>query len=306
MTTIAYFKGELVPIKQAQISIMTHAFNYGTGVFEGIRAYWNAEHEQLYVLRLREHYERMVQSTKLLHMELPITIDEMCEVTLELLRREGYRGDAYIRPLAYKTDEIIGVRCHNLDDQFCIWSAPFGRYLEQEEGANVCVSSWRRSDDNAIPARGKITGSYVNSALIKSEAQLNGYDEAIVLNQDGHVSEGSAENIFIVRHGKLITPPVTANILEGITRQAVMDLATQELGLEVIERNIDRSELYIADEAFFCGTGVQIAAIASVDRRSVGTGKLGPLTARLRDVYFAAVRACIPQYMHWCTPVYMK
>jgi branched-chain amino acid aminotransferase len=221
-----------------------------------------------------------------------------------LLRREGYQQDTYVRPLAYKSSLLIGVRLHELEDDLAIFAEPFGRYIDKEEGADVCVSSWRRVSDTAIPARAKIAGAYVNSAFAKSEALMNGFDEAIVLNEDGHVSEGSAENLFIVRDGALITPPVSDNILEGITRAAVIQLAQDELGLVTVERPIDRTELYIADEAFFCGTGVQVAAIASVDHRPVGTGKLGPIVSDLRDVYFAAVRGQLPKYEDWLTPVY--
>jgi len=304
MPTQAYFEGQFVPMEQAKVSVMTHAFNYGTAVFEGIRAYWNAEHEQLYVLRLREHNVRLLESAKILRMKLALDADAMSALIVELLRREGYREDVYIRPLAYKADEIIGVRLHNLHDEFTIFATPFGKYIDKEEGAKVCVSSWRRNDDNAIPPRGKVSGAYVNSALIKSEAQLNGFDEAIVLNQDGHVSEGSAENFFMVRGGKLITPPVTANILEGITRSMVIQLARDELGIETVERPIDRSELYIAEEAFFCGTGVQIAAITAVDHYPVGNSRIGPITSQLRDLYFRAVRGEVEKYRGWCTPVY--
>lgn len=306
MPKFAYFEGQFVPIHEAKVSIMTHALNYGTGVFEGIRAYWNAREEQLFVVRLVDHYRRMLQSTKLLRMELGLTADQMSDLTVELLRREGYREDVYIRPLAYKANEIIGVRLHNLRDAFAIFSVPFGKYIEQQEGAKVCFSSWRRNDDNAIPPRGKVTGAYVNSALIKSEAMLNGYDEAIVLNADGHVSEGSAENLFIVRGGKLITPPVSANILEGITRQAIIDLARAELGIETIERQIDRSEVYIADEAFFCGTGVEVTPIGSVDQIPLGRGGVGPITRQIRDLYFRVVRGEEPKYRAWLTPVYPK
>jgi len=306
MPTQAYFQGQFVPFDQARISVMTHAFNYGTAVFEGIRAYWNAEHEQLYVLRLRDHYVRLLQSARVLLMAPEIDADRMSALTVELLRREGYREDVYIRPLCYKSDEMVGVRLHNLRDDFTVFALPLGRYIESEEGSKVCVSSWRRNDDNAIPPRSKVTGAYVNSAFIKSEAQLNGFDEAIVLNQDGHIAEGSAENFFMLRHGRLITPPVTANILEGITRQIVIDLARDELAIETVEREIDRSEVYLADEAFLCGTGCQIASIASVDHRPVGSGKLGPVTERLRDLYFRAVRGSIEKYRHWCTSVYEK
>lgn len=304
MTRYAFFKGQFVPIEEAKISIQTHAFNYGTGCFEGIRAYWNQEHGQLYVFRLREHYERLLRSCRILHIHLPYTVEELCEITLELLRRESYREDAYIRPLAYKADEIIGVRLHGLTDEFALFAVPFGRYIEKEEGAHVCFSSWQRVDDNSVPARAKITGAYVNSAFAKTDALLGGYDEALVLTQSGHISEGSAENFFMVRNGFLITPPVTANILEGITRETVIILAREEMGLQTIEREIDRSELYICDEAFFTGTGVQIAAITQVEHRPIGSGVIGPVVTRLRELYFDVVRARNLKYRHWCSPVY--
>jgi branched-chain amino acid aminotransferase len=306
MPKFAYFEGKIVPFTAAKVSIMTHAFNYGTGVFEGIRAYWNEQEAQLFVVRLRDHYRRLLQSTKVLRMQLSLDAEQMSELTIELLRREGYREDVYIRPLAYKANEVIGVRLHNLTDEFAVFATPFGKYIEQQEGAKVCFSSWRRNDDNAIPPRGKVTGAYVNSALIKSEAMLNGFDEAIVLNADGHVSEGSAENFFMVRGGKLITPPVTANILEGITRQAIMDLAKVELGLDTVERQIDRSEVYIADEAFFCGTGVEVTPIGSVDHIRLGDGGVGPITRKVMDMYYNLVHGVDPKYRHWLTPVYTK
>ncbi len=304
MTKYAFFEGAVTPIEQAKVSVMTHALHYGTACFGGIRGYWNAQHENLYIFRLRDHFERFLMSTRLLLMKLPYSVDDLVAITLDLARREDLHQDIYIRPLAYKAEKIIGVRLHDLRDELTIYAQPFGRYIESEEGARVCTSSWRRVDDTSIPARGKLSGAYVNSAFIKSEAQLNGFDEAIVLNPDGHVSEGSAENLFIVRKQTLITPPVNDNILEGITRRTLMDLATTELGLTVVERSIDRTELYVADEAFFCGTGVQVAAIASVDRRPVGSGKMGPITNQLRDLYFDVVRGNVPHYRDWCTPVY--
>ena len=304
MPQFAFFQGQIVPFEQAKVSVMTHAFNYGTGCFEGLRAYWNADEEQLCILKIREHYQRFMHNWRVLCIDLDYSIEDLESWTVELLRREGYKQDTYIRPLAYKSSLVIGVRLHDLEDDLAIFAEPFGKYIEKEEGASVCVSSWRRISDEAIPARGKITGAYINSAFAKTEAILNGFDEAIVLNQDGHISEGSAENLFIVRDGVLITPPVSANILEGITRAVVIQLAWDELGLEAVERPIDRTELYVADEAFFCGTGVQVAAIVSVDHRPVGTGKLGPVVRQLRDVYFAAVRGKLPRYRPWLTPVY--
>jgi branched-chain amino acid aminotransferase len=304
MSRFAFFCGEFVPIEKAQVSIMTHALNYGTGCFEGIRAYWNEAEEQLLVFRMAEHYQRFHQSVRILKIDLPYSVEQLGEITLELLRREGYQEDAYVRPLAYKSSEGIGVRLHDLEDSFALFAVPFGRYVEKEEGADVVVSSWRRISDNAIPARAKVTGAYINSALAKTDAVLSGYDEAIVLNQDGHVSEGSAENLFLVRDGKLVTPPVTENILEGITRATIIQLAREELGLETVERPIDRTELYVADEAFLCGTGVQVAAIVSVDRRPVGDGRMGPIVKQIRNLYFEVVKGRAPRYRHWCSPVY--
>lgn len=305
MTRYAYFEGSIRPIGEAHVSVMTHALHYGTGWFGGLRGYWNDQQQQLYVFRLADHYRRFVNSGKILFAKLNRNAEELATITLDLLRREDYHEDCYIRPLAYKADEGIGVRLHGLRDEVTIFSMPFGRYLHAEEGAKVCFSSWRRVDDNIIPARGKLTGSYVNSALVKSEAVLNGFDEALVLSQDGHVAEGSAENVFIVRDGVLITPPIYANILEGITRRTVIHLAQQELDLPVVERNIDRSEVYIANEAFFCGTGVQIASIASVEHRPIGDGTMGPITQALRDLYFRVVRGQESKYMDWLTPVYV-
>jgi branched-chain amino acid aminotransferase len=303
-TKYAFFEGSVVPIDEAKVSIMTHAFNYGTGCFEGIRAYWNETEEQLYVFKLREHYQRFMQSCRIILISVPYDVDEMCKTTIELLQKEGFREDTYIRPLAYKAESGVGVRLHNLRDACAIFATPFGKYIDKEEGAKVGVSSWRRINDNAVPARAKITGAYINSALIKTDAMMNGFDEAIVLTQEGHVSEGSAENLFIVRDGKLVTSPVTDDILEGITRTTLMELAHKELGLDTVERPIDRTELYVADEAFFCGTGVQIAAIAEIDHRPVGTGKIGPIVTELRDLYFSIARGEREDYKHWVSPVY--
>lgn len=304
MPTQAFFDDRFVPIEQAKISVMTHAFNYGTAVFEGIRGYWNAAHEQLYVFRLHEHSERLLRSGRLLRMKISYSASDIDGLVIELLRRESYRTNAYIRPLIYKADEIIGVRLHNLEDKLTIFATPFGRYIENEEGASVCVSSWRRNDDNALPPRAKVAGGYVNSAFIKTDAQLKGFDDAIVLNQDGHIAEGSAQNFFMVRDGKLITPPTTANILEGITRSTVLELASAKLGVTIEIRDIDRSELYLADEAFFCGTGVQIAALTMIDHYLLGDGKIGPLTKQIRDLYSRVINGEVEEYRHWCTPVY--
>ena len=299
----AFFNGEFVSLRDAKVSVLTHGFNYGTGVFEGIRAYWNAERQQLYGLHLVQHYRRLHQSCRVMRLDLPYSPERLVEITVELLRRCGYREDAYVRPLVYKSSELIGVRLHDLESAFTVFAVPFGTYIDIDRGISCGVSSWRRIDDNAIPARSKITGSYVNAALAKTEAQEAGFDEAIVLTNDGHVSEGSAENLFMVRNGTLITPPVTDNILEGIVRQSLIGIAG-DLGIPLEVRSIDRTELYIADELFLCGTGAQLSPVTSVDHRKVGTGVAGPITQRLSRLYFDAVRGNGDHYKEWLTPVY--
>jgi branched-chain amino acid aminotransferase len=301
---VCWFEGQWVPLADAKVGIMTHAFLYGTAVFEGIRAYWNEEQSQLYVLKARAHFERITDSARVMLMDTGRSVDELIELTVELLRRNGYREDAYVRPTLYKSTEAIGVRLHNLDCQLNIFAVPFGEYIAIDRGITAQTVSWRRNSDVSIPSRSKIVGAYVNSAFSKSEAQLNGFDEAIVLALDGHVSEGSAENLFIVRKGELITPGVEDDILEGVTRAAMIQLAGNELGLGTTVRSIDRSELYIADEIFLCGTGAQISPVTSVDHRRVGTGEVGPVTSRLMTLYFDAVRGRLPAYSDWLTPVY--
>ncbi len=302
----AFFQGRIVPYSEARIGLMTHTFNYGTGVFGGLRAYWNQDEEQLFLFRPLDHFRRFLNSAKLLLMDLPYTEADLTQAVIDLLRTEQYKTNSYIRPLAYFSDEIIGVRLHDLTPNVAIISVPFGSYVDNEEGAHVTISSWRRIDDNMIPARGKFTGAYVNSALIKSDAQRSGFDEAIVLNQDGHVSEGSAENFFMIRNGVAYTPPITDNILEGITRRTVIMLLRDDLGVEVVERPIDRTEIYLAEEAFFCGTGVQVAAITKVDHRPIGSGRLGTITKELRKIYFDVVCGRVPKYLEMCAPVYQR
>lgn len=300
----AFFEGKIVPFEDAKISVMTHAFNYGTGVFEGIRGYWNAEQDQMFLLKLEAHYKRFLNSCKIMNIKLEQSVEELCELTKTLVQKNGYKEDVYVRPLAYKSSKVIGVRLHNLDDDLVIFMAPFGDYLDVSKGINVCVSSWTRIDDGMIPARAKITGAYVNSAFSKSEAMLDGYDEAIVLTKSGHVAEGSAENFFMIRDGVLITPSVSDDILEGITRTEIIAMAQQELGLKVIERSVDRTELYIADEIFLVGTGAQVSPVATVDKRPVGTGLVGPITKQLQELYFNAAKGNNPKYKDWLTPVY--
>jgi len=300
----AYFKGKIVPYSKAKISVLTHGFNYGTAAFAGIRAYWNEAEQQLFIFRPYDHFRRFLNSARLLCMELNQTPESLTQITIELLRAEQYRCDVYIRPLAYKADEVIGVKLHDLKDEFSIVALPYERYVTNDTNAHVTISSWRRVDDNMIPARGKISGAYANSALIKTDAVRAGFDEALVLNQDGHVSEGSAMNFFMVRDGKLITPPVTDNILEGINRRSVIELAQKELDIEVIERPIDRTEVYLCEEMFMTGTAVQIMAVTRVDHRPIGSGQMGPMTGRIRELFFQVVRGQHPRYRNWNTPVY--
>lgn len=304
--TYAFVNDRIVPYSEAKVGVLTHALNYGTAVFGGIRGYWNDDEKQLFIFRPYDHFHRFLESTKLLCMELPHTEESLVKALVDLLHAEQLKGDVYVRPLAFYGDEIIGVRLHNLTPVVSIVTVPFGRYVEKEEGAHVTVSSWRRIDDNVIPARGKIAGGYVNSAFAKTDAQRSGFDEAILLNQDGHISEGSAENVFILRKGKICTPPVTDNILEGITRNSIMTLLRDELGMEVVERSIDRTELFLADEAFMVATGAQIVAMVRIDHRPIGSGKMGAVTQKLRDLYFNVVRGRVQKYRQWCYPVYPK
>ena len=299
---ICYFEGAHVPMREAKVSIMTHAFMYGTATFEGIRAYWNEEQGQLFGLKLREHVERIRQSCRILLMDDIPSVDELTGLIVETVRRNGFRQDAYIRPSFYKSTRAIGVRLHDLDHELYIIAVPFGNYIDTDKGVRLMTSSWRRNADEALPARGKIVGGYVNMAFQKSEAELNGYDEAVVLTAQGHVNESSAANIYVIRDGVAITPPVNDDLLEGVTRKALMELLGNE-GIPVQERSINRSELYVADEIFVCGTGVQVSPVIEVDHRKVGSGEVGPIARLVRDRYFDAVRGRLPEYRHWLTPI---
>lgn len=302
--TYVYFNGQFIPLSEAKISIRTNALHYGTGIFEGIRAYWNDEKKQLYVFKIPEHYERMLKNCRVLNLQIGKDAKELCEITLELLRKNGHREDTYIRPLAYISSEGLGPKLIGYETGFAIYTIPLGEYIDVSSGIKVGFTSWRRISDNAIPARCKITGGYVNSALAKTEALEQGYDEAIFLTDDGFLCEGSAENIFLVRGGRLVTPDLSADILEGITREVIIEISKEELGLEVVERPVGRTELYLCDEAFLCGTGAQVSPIIEVDRRPIGDGTIGPITARIQKLYFDIVKGNHPKYLKWCTPVY--
>lgn len=302
---IVYFNGQYMPLREARVGILTHALHYGTGVFEGIRAHWDEAAQELFLMRPVEHFERWKQNCGILRMDVPASPEELCAITLELMRRNAFRTNVYVRPLAYKCAERVGVIPDD-QDAFAVIALPFGDYLHAEKGLHAGVSSWRRIEDNAIPARGKICGAYVNSALASDEARHTGFDEAILLNESGHVAEGATCNIFMVRKGRLITPPVTENVLEGITRDTVMELAERELGLQVVERAIDRSELYVCDELFFTGTAVGIAPIVRVDHRPVKDGTIGAVTLQVQQMYFDVTRGHLPAYLNWLKPVYQS
>ena len=300
-TPYAFFKGEYVPAAEAKVGIMTHALHYGTGVFEGIRGNWNEEKQVIYMYRVREHYERLLRGCRLLMLDIPYSLDELCNITVELVERCGYAQDIYVRPLAYKSSEMVAnLKLHEIDSDFCLMVVPFGSYLGTDT-LRCCTSSWRRVDDPMIPARFKISGIYVNSILAKTEATLAGFDEAILLNQDGHVCEGSGENIFLVIDGRMYTTPIEDNVLPGVTRDTVIQLARGELGLEVVEARMDRSQIYIADECFLTGTAAHVTPVIELDSRKIADGNVGPISAALQKMYFDIVFGRNPKYAHWCT-----
>lgn len=295
----AYFEGKIVPFGEAKISVATHGFNYGTAAFGGLRAYWNDSQGKLFLFRPQDHFRRLLNSAKMMAMDIPHTPESLTQITLDLLRADGWQRNVYIRPIVYKADEGIGVRLHNLRDALTIFALPFDQYVKNDTDAHVTVSSWRRVDDNTIPARGKISGAYAGSALAKTDAARAGFDEALLLDHAGHIVEGSAMNVFMLRDGALITPPVTDNILEGITRRSIIELARNELGLTVVERSIDRSEVFICDEFFMTGTAAQLTVVTKVDYRPVGAGVMGPVASQLRTMFDDVVHGRNPKYAHW-------
>lgn len=299
----AWFDGKFIALKDANLNIRTHALQYGTAFFGGMRAYYNAAKKNLYLVRLEDHHARLRQSGRILQMSWNMPYNEFRDITVKLLRDGEWQENVYLRPFIYKSELSMSPRLHNVEDKFAMYAIPLNDYLDTKRGMRAAVSSWMRLSDNQIPARAKATGGYINSALAKSEALENGYDEAIFLDHRGFVCEGSAENIFMVRNGQLITPGNSSSILEGITRRTVMEIAS-DMGIKTIERDISRTELYVADEVFFTGTGAQIAWIESIDRREIGNGKIGPITEKLREAFFSFASGEMPQYMKWLTPVY--
>jgi branched-chain amino acid aminotransferase len=304
MPPYAFFRKQYVPLGEAKIGVMTHALHYGTACFEGIRGNWNADDGQLYLFRCREHFTRLLKSCRILKIDLPYSASDLCDLAVELVRRSGYREDVYIRPLAYKSSEAFGVRLHDLEDDFLIIVTTFGPYLDVSKGIRCATSSWRRISDNMIPPRGKICGAYVNNAFAKTEAIENGFAEAIMLTSNDHISEGSGENIFVVTDNRLMTPPPTDAVLIGITRETIIELAKKELGIDTVERHIDRSELYGADECFMTGTAAHVTPVVEIDNRKIGDGAVGRLTKQLQELYFDIEFGRNKKYLPWCTPVY--
>ena len=301
---MAFFHGNIVPISEAKVSVMTHALHYGTAVFEGVRGNWNEAQNKLFVFRMAEHYDRLLQGCRMMMMDIPYRTEDLCNITIELLQSCGYKQDLYIRPLAYKSQELVAnLRLQDLDSDFTLMAVPFGAYIDAEGAIDCTTSSWRRIDDTIIPPRVKISGHYVNSILAKTEATLAGFDEAIMLTQDGDVSEGSGENLFMVVNGSIFTPPVADNNLTGITRDSAITLAKDLLGIEVVERRIRRSELNLCDEVFLTGTAAHITPVGSLDRRPIGKGGVGPITTKLRDAYVEVIKGDNPDYIRWCTEV---
>lgn len=297
------YNGKIVPESEVNISIRCKAFNYGLGCFEGIRAYWIEEDKQLYAFRLKEHYQRFLQSCKTLNIKLPYSVDELCSLTIDLLKKNNFKSTTYIRPIAYKGGEDIGPTLMDEDDRLVIYCQPLGSYTGKEE-LKVAITSWQRLEDNMLPPRTKATAAYLNSALASLEVKQNGFDEAIFLTSNGNICEGPGENLFIFKKGKLITPPPSDNILEGITRDTVMELAKNELNLEVVERSITRTELYASDEVFFSGTAMEVTPVIEVDNRVIGDGKAGDISKKIKELFFEITSSKNPKYSKYCTPVY--
>ncbi len=304
MPALAFFEGEIVPLEEAKISVVTHAFNYGTGVFEGIRGNWNEDKDELYLFRVKEHYERLYRSCKMINIDLRYSLDQLEEMTLDLVKSCGYKEDIYVRPLAYKSGDLVGLRVHDIPDDFLIYVVPFGNYLESDKGITCSFSSFLRVEDSMIPPSAKVTGMYVNNSLAKSEAVWRGFVEAIMLTRDGFISEGSGENIFLVKDGVVYTPQITDHILEGLTRNTLIELCKNELGIEVVERRIPKSDVVVADEFFMTGTAAHVTPVLSVDGRDIGDGSIGPITSKLQKLYFDIVKGKNGKYSDWLSPVF--
>jgi len=299
---LTYFDGRFVPDGDATISVRSRGLNYGLGCFAGVRGYLADDGQQVFVFRLDDHIRRLDLSAKLLFLKLE-PFAQARQAVLDLLRKNEVHYDVYLRPMVISNSNELAPVLREQDSSFIVYCLPLKRYIDKES-IDVCVSSWRRTTDNAIPSRAKPTGGYLNSALARREAFDNGFDEAIFLTEAGMVSEGSAEHVFIVRDGQLVSPPSTEHNLDGITRRTLIALAREDLSLEVVERPIGRTELYTSDEVFLCGTGAEVTPVRSVDRRKVGEGNVGPITTRLKNHFNDVVHGRVPERTRWLTPVW--
>ena len=301
---LAFFEGEIVPVDSAKVGIMTHALHYGTAVFEGIRGNWNPIKEKMFVFRLKEHYERLIKGCKILNMDINYSVQDLCNITIDLIKASEYKEDIYIRPLAYKSEEkVANLKLHELDSSFALMIVPFGNYIDNEKPIRCQTSSWRRPHDSMMPTGVKLSGLYTTSILAKTEAIMAGFDEAILLNFDGSVSEGSGENLFMLRDGNLVTPSETENCLLGITRDCVFEIASNEFGMEIKSRKIHRSEIYLADEVFLTGTAAHITSVGQLDNRNISSGNIGEFTKKMQDKYFKIVKGDEQKYIKWCTEI---
>jgi branched-chain amino acid aminotransferase len=300
---VTYMDGEFLDDADATVSVRARALNYGLGCFGGIRGYLADDGNQVLIFRLEDHVRRLALSARMLFLRLPVNERATCDAVLDLLRRNEARHDVYVRPLVISNSTALSPVLREEDSSLIIYSLPLQRYIDKES-IDVCVSSWRRTSDNSIPARAKPTGIYLNSALARREAFDNGMDEAILLTERGYVSEGSAEHLFIVRDGTLYSPPSTEDNLDGITRRTLITLATEDLGLSFVERPIARTELYASDELFLCGTGAEVTPVNSVDRRIVGRGGVGRITAQLKSHFEDVVHGRVEHRRNWLTPVW--
>jgi branched-chain amino acid aminotransferase len=305
MKKTIFFNGKFIPEEKAVVPVTTHALHYGTGCFEGIRAYYSAKENALMIFRMRDHYKRLLNSIKVLYMGIPYSLDELCEITVKLLEKNFQKTDIYIRPLVFKSDPAIGnFNLKKVKDSLIIYAVSLGRHYEKEGGVSAKISSWRRVASNAIPPRAKITGSYANTCLAKTESFTEGYDEAIFLDQDGYVVEGSAENIFLIKNKVLITPPSNQDILVGITRDTILKICKNELGLKILEKRIKPKELYESDEVLLVGTGAEVAQVTLIDKKKIGGKKISKnIGLKIKNAYFQIVHGENPRYQDFLTKV---
>lgn len=298
-TSKIWHNGNLIPWEKAQIHVMSHVIHYGSSVFEGIRAY--AQPKGAAVFRLPEHMQRLLDSARIYRMPIPYSLDQLCSAVVELIEANNV-APCYIRPIAFRGYGEIGVNPKNAPVEIYMANFPWGKYVTGDQGADVCISSWNRLAPNTMPGLAKAGANYMNSQLIRMEADVNGYSEGIALDTNGYLAEGSGENLFLVRNGVLYTPPLSNSVLSGITRDSILTLA-RHIGIPVVEQGIPREMIYIADEVFFVGTAAEVTPIRSVDRILIGDGNTGPITKQLGEEFFGIANGLKPDRYGWLTPV---